>query len=503
MRRGIVISILSGMALLACTSAALAGENVTLETSEMGPTWSLTEAIAFAQQHNYGLAASKLGLTRDEWNVYIARGIFDRTLTMGLTHSERQSEGSFGSTTTGGSETSTTTLQASAVVPTDSGGSWSLTYNTQRAEVRSSGSSSTSSNEGYNSSMNLRFRQPLLEGAGRTRTRSPIRQAEFGYQITAENLRQDFLSIEQTVTNQYLAALRAQRQVETAKLSLEVANALYRQVTAQFEAGVSARFEKTNAEGGLAAREEALIVAEQGVANALDALRQTLGLPLDAPIALDPLPGLALDLPDTVDGAWSIAASMRPEMSILRIREDLTRLQRDDAKDRLRNSLDFTATAGLDGAGDDLGESIEGLDNFSWTVGLEYTIPLGRDRRAKGQYQQSSLSLEQLSLQRQETESQIQTALSQLLRDVQVAGERLRITGTGVRVAEERLQNERARLDLGLSTTTLVLDVEEDLAQARRAAIDAELDLLASQARLFNTLGLSLLESAIAGSSAE
>lgn len=502
MRRGIVISILSGMALLACTSAAIAGDNVALETAEMGPTWSLTEAIAFAQQHNYGLAASKLGLTRDEWNVYIARGIFDRTLTIGLTHSERRSEGSFESTTTGGSETSTTTLQASAVVPTDSGGNWSLTYNTQRAEVRSS-SSSTNSNEGYNSSMSLRFRQPLLEGAGRTRTRSPIRQAEFGYQITAENLRQDFLSIEQTVTNQYLAALRAQRQVETAKLSLEVANALYRQVTAQFEAGVSARFEKTNAEGGLAAREEALIVAEQGVANALDALRQTLGLPLDAPITLDPLPGLSLDLPDTVDRAWSIAASMRPEMSILLIREDLTRLQRDDAKDRLKNSLDFTATAGLDGAGDDLGESIEGLDNFSWTIGLEYTIPLGRDRRAKGQYQQSSLSLEQLSLQRQETELQIQTALSQLLRDVQVAGERLRITGTGVRVAEERLQNERARLDLGLSTTTLVLDVEEDLAQARRAAIDAELDLLASQARLFNTLGLSLLESATAASSAE
>lgn len=502
MRRGIVISILSGMALLASTSVAVAGENVSREGSELGPTWSLTEAIAFAQEHNYGLAASKLGLTRDEWNIYIARGIFDRTLTMGLTHGERRSEGSFGSTTPGSSETSTTTLQASALVPTESGGSWSLTYNTQRAEVRSSGSS-TNPNEGYSSSMSLRFRQPLLEGAGRTRTRSPIRQAEFGYQITAETLRQDFLAIEQTVTSQYLAVLRAQRQVETAKLSLEVANALYRQVTAQFEAGVSARFEKTNAEGGLAAREEALIVAEQGVANALDALRQTLGLPLTAPLALDPLPGLTLDLPNNVENAWSIAASMRPEMSILLIREDLTRLQRDDAKDRLKNSLDFTATAGLDGAGDDLGESIEGLDNFSWTLGLEYTIPLGRDRRAKGQYQQSSLSLEQLSLQRQETESQIQTALSQLLRDVQVAGERLRVTGTGVRVAEERLQNERARLDLGLSTTTLVLDVEEDLAQARRAAIDAELDLFASQARLFNTLGLSLLESATAASSAE
>lgn len=451
------------------------------------PPLSLQDAISLARIGNFALAASRVGLAREEWGPYIATGIFDRTLSIGLTHNSRQSGGGTVST---GSDTHSTSLSTTVTVPTQTGGQWSFEYSAQRVDVRSL---TSGGNDGYSSDIGVSFRQPLLEGAGKRRTRSGITQAEIGLDISRANLDRELLSLEQIVTQQFLAVLRAQRQLETAELSLEVATALFDQVKAQVDAGALAKFEQTNAEGGLATRQESVLLAQQGVADAMDNLKQTLGLPRDVAIALDPSPTYDFPEPTTYSEYLEIANTSRPEMRVFDLRAQQNEVQLLDAKDALQDRLDFTASAGVSGDGRDYGKSLEEMEDFQWTLGVEYLIPLGRDRRAKGQYEQARLAEDQLALERSETETQIESDLSQAIRDVEVAEQRLSITATGVRVAEERLENERARLNLGLTTTTAVLEVEEDLAQAKRAQIEADLDVVATRARLLNVLGLSQL----------
>jgi outer membrane protein TolC len=225
----------------------------------------------------------------------------------------------------------------------------------------------------------------------------------------------------------------------------------------------------------------------------MDNLKQTLGIPRGIPLALDPTP--TYDYPEAVpyEQYLGIANDNRPELHVFDLREQQNEVSLLDAKDNLKDSLDFTAGVGINGEGQDFGKSLEDMEDINWTLGVEYLIPLGRDRRAKGQYEQARLALDQLALERAETETQIEADLSQAIRDVDVAEQRLAITATGVRVAQERLDNERARLDLGLTTATFVLEVEEDLAQARRSQIEADLDVVAARARLLNVLGLSQL----------
>lgn len=447
---------------------------------------TLPEAIALAREQNYGLAASRMGLSIDELNPYIARGIFDPRFSAALTHSSSER----GITVEGDNTSQTverTSISLNALQPTRTGGSWSIEYGAERTDVSAGGGTA------WGSSANLRYTQPLLEGAGRQRTRSPITLAEYGVAITAANLERESLALEQEVTTAYLQVLRSERQILTARLSLSVAEALFEQVSAQVDAGVLARFERTNAEGGLASRREGLLIAEQNRADAYANLRRLLGYPLEVQLVLaDQLNITPIALPEH-ELTWVVAQDARPDLQVLTLRRSVAEEQRAAAKDRLKDSLNFSASAGLSGTGDGFGDTLSEMDRLGWSIGLEYVMPIGTDHRAKGQAEQSELTLEQLGLERQEAELQIRSALSRTLRALRVAQERLEITATGVRVAEERLANERARLELGLSTTTLVLDVEEDLAEARRRAIEAELDVAAGKAALLNVMGLSQL----------
>ena len=450
--------------------------------------------MALARAQNFGLAAARVGLEISQLDPYIQRGIFDPTLQIDLNHNQ-SSRSAFSET----SETSASTrsersnLSIQAIRPTRTGGNWILEYTADRTDI-SSALGSDSSGESWGSTTLLRYSHPLLEGAGAARTRSPITQAEINTEIAAANLEREQLTLEQRVTAQYLAVLRAQRQLETAALSLNVAESLFEQVEAQVEAGSLARFELTNAEGGLALRQESVLLAEQAEADALDALRQLLGLPRDWPLTLadslntDPVLGL------THADSYAVALTARPEVTVIDLREELNTVRLADARDRLQDTLNLNASAGLEGAGDEYGDSLSNMDDFSWSIGLQYIIPLGTDHRAKGQASQAELAEDQLALDRRELTTQIESDVAQALRALTVAAQRLTITDTGVRVAEERLSNERARLDLGLSTAQQVLDVEEDVAIARRQRIDAEIAFAQSKAAFLAVLGLSQLE---------
>ncbi|HYE76770.1 MAG TPA: TolC family protein [bacterium] len=469
------------------------------EVEPSGPVaLSLADAILYARIYNFGLAAAQVGAAIDAIEPEVQEGIFDPTLRAAASYNVRRRGGiSFQSQISGGSRSETGLVEVEAIKPTRTGGQWSLGYSADRNESSSSfsgGDGEDDINATYSSNTEIRYTQPLLEGFGRRRTRSPITQAEINAAISAARVQQQTLTLEQTVTQQYLAILRARRQLDVAETSLGVAQAILEQTEAQVEAGALARFEVTNARGGLATREEGVLLATQRVENATDQLKQTLGLPLETEIVLTDELNVASVEGLAEDEALGVALGTRPEVEILDLQAEAARDQLENARENLQNDLNLNASAGLSGEGLEYGESLQEMDKFSWSLGLEYLIPLGTDHRAEGQYRQAQLALDRIALERQETLTAITTDVSLAVRNLAAAARRLEITGTGVAVAEERLENERARLNLGLSTTTLVLEVEEDLADAQLRRIEAELDFAQAKADLLQALGFSQLQ---------
>ncbi|MHB1170604.1 MAG: TolC family protein [Longimicrobiales bacterium] len=88
------------------------------------------------------------------------------------------------------------------------------------------------------------------------------------------------------VTQQYLAALRAQDEVRLAQESLESAQQSYELAVGQFEAGAAPRLDVTNAEVTRGRAEVALLQAEQSAQTEKLRLVQTLGFSPDAPLEL-------------------------------------------------------------------------------------------------------------------------------------------------------------------------------------------------------------------------
>lgn len=88
------------------------------------------------------------------------------------------------------------------------------------------------------------------------------------------------------VTQQYLAALRAQDEVRLARESLESAQQSYDLAAGQFESGAAPRLDVTNAEVTRGRAEVALLQAEQSAQTEKLRLVQTLGISPEAPLEL-------------------------------------------------------------------------------------------------------------------------------------------------------------------------------------------------------------------------
>ena len=119
--------------------------------------------------------------------------------------------------------------------------------------------------------------------------------------------------------------------------------------------------------------------------------------------------------------------------------------------------------------------SVGGLDFPTWSVGLNISVPLGTSR--------ADADTASADVQQRQVDSRIQTLELQVAADITRAGERVRSAEQQVQaaaiareLAARRLEAEDARLDVGLSTTFLVLQAQRDLATAETSELRAALD---------------------------
>ena len=367
-------------------------------------------------------------------------------------------------------------------------GTWRASWETARTSTNNPISSFDPS---LQSGFQLAFSQPLLKDRA-------IDAARHQYTIAKRNQESSDLRFQEAVVQTIAAVkqaywtLKATRaNVAVQQRSLELAQELARENRIRVEAGQIPPLDLVQAEAEVAQRRENLIRAATIADDAEDALRRLIVDPADAAfwrVRIDPVeePTRPGALPD-VDAAVAKALEGRYDLAragyeLENARATVELLDNQRLPDvRLETSYRGSGLSGTQflrsggfpglvtgtrnrGLGDALGQVFSN-DYPTWSVGVTISYPLGRSfeaasfARADVERRQAAQRIGSLRVQAAET-------VRRAGRQIHSTAQRVEAARAGATLARERLESERRRFEVGLSTTFLVTQAQRDLLEA-------------------------------------
>ncbi len=101
----------------------------------------------------------------------------------------------------------------------------------------------------------------------------------------------------------------------------------------------------------------------------------------------------------------------------------------------------------------------------SWAVGLSVSYPIGQSSEEAG-YARARLERSQAQQRVKSAEARVIQQIRDAARKIEMNAKRIETTRTARALAEQRLDAERKRFEVGMSTSFLVIQAQRDLAQA-------------------------------------
>ncbi|MGE3841241.1 MAG: TolC family protein [Vicinamibacterales bacterium] len=377
------------------------------------------------------------------------------------------------------------------------GGTWLASWDAQRTTTNSPLSSY---NPDLGSSLLLAFSQPLLRDREIDAARQQLIVTRRNKDISDLQFKEAVVQTTASVKTAYWDLKATLANVAVQQRSLELAEELARQNKARVDVGQLPPLDLLAAQAEAAQRREQLIEARRLAGDSEDRLRRLIMDPADRSfwnVRLSPVDEPRADEP-TPDVDAAIAATLTGRLDLEQARKlvenavSAVRFYQNQRRPDVRLEASYAPT-GLGGTqlirngflgdiigrnqtsfGSTLGQILTG-DYPSWSVGLTVNYALGRSYEDAG--------LARAEIDRRQAEARVSTlelqAVEELRRANRTVGsarERIDATRVGAELAEERLQVEQRRFEVGLSTSFLVTQAQRDLAQARVAQLQAMLD---------------------------
>jgi len=377
----------------------------------------------------------------------------------------------------------------------------------------------------YAATFAFTFLQPLLRDFGWGVNTTRLRVAQLGEPIAERTLAQRTGQLVQQVEEGYWSLLYLRQDLEVRKNSFFIAQELLRRSEDLFKAGRVAAVSVLEARSGMAAREEALIVAEREYNKFEDRLKLLLNLdPGKTNVSLLDLPNkepVALDSAKSVE----LALKQRPEIQALQLELEQRDLEQKFAANQTLPRLDITAQYGMNGISGrpnktctdprladpitgvcpenlQVGNSVDGsifkgerrpkdaFDKFfthnpfdNWSVELKLQIPLW-NRTANAQLSEANLRLNESKVRLRAARDQIETEVRDAVREVITAKRRMEAALETIKFVEDQLDGSRKKFEAGLGSSYEVLQVVDDLEKARSNENRAVLDYNVGQSKL-------------------
>jgi outer membrane protein TolC len=353
--------------------------------------------------------------------------------------------------------------------------------------------------------LGITLSQNLLNGFGYRANAANLRIAKNDLKVADVVFRQNVMNTLQTVVNLYWDLLYYRENVRVAEEALKYAQTLMKDNTRQVEIGALAAIEITRAKSEVAARQQALILAQTSYHQQEETLKTALAKHVDADlagVAIEPTDKLPEPTPNDIpslEEALNEAAKNRPEIEQQKLNMrniDIT-IQQD--RNRLLPNLGVFATympTGLSGhflcggnplyepacpagvahyipggAGDSLSQVFRNVYP-SYSLGVSLSIPI-RNRQAQADAATALIQERQMRVQLQQQINKVQQDVRNAVIAVTQARAQIDAAKESTALYKETLAGEQKKFLLGESTPFLVIQAERDVANAEGAEAQA------------------------------
>jgi len=282
--------------------------------------------------------------------------------------------------------------------------------------------------------------------------------------VGVSSARSDVDSTEEQVAAQvaraYLAAVRADADVESAQSDVTLAEAVLKQAENQKAAGTGTGIEITRAKVQLANDRQRLLVAGNQRTSARLQLMRVMGLRLDTELELtDKLAYIPVDAV-TIEQAKSQALKERPDLKAQQEREANARMAASATKmERLPSLAAFG----------DYGSIGTGFDNAlpTRTYGVSLRVPVFDGGRRDARRAESASQYRSEKVRTNDLKEQIELDVRLALDGLESAEEQVKVAKEGLELAENELTQARRRYDAGVAISVEVTDAQTRLERAR------------------------------------
>ncbi|MGD0499115.1 MAG: TolC family protein [Bryobacteraceae bacterium] len=262
------------------------------------------------------------------------------------------------------------------------------------------------------------------------------------------------------VARDYMAAVKADTDVQTAQANVTDSQAVLTQAQHQKDAGTGTGIEITRAKVQLANDRQRLLVAENARRAAHLQLLRAIGMRLDAEVELtDKLQYVPVDAV-TLDAAKALALKQRPDYQAQRQRESSARLSA--SATTLERLPTVSALA-------DYGSIGPGLNSArpTRTYGLSIRVPIFDGGRRDAQRAESDSAYRAEEVRTNDLKAQIELDVRLALDRLRSAEDEVSVARDGADLAENELTQARRRYDAGVANSLEVTDAQTRLERAR------------------------------------
>ncbi len=345
-------------------------------------------------------------------------------------------------------------------------------------------------NPSYRTNVLASVSQPLLRNAGPKTNTHSIRVAKYNALITEADTKLRVMSVIADIDRFYWRLYAARRLLEVRKQEYDLAVQQLEQARRFVKQGVKAEVEVIRAESGVAEKLDAIIRTEGDVQDRQRELKRAInkpGLPLDSPTVVVPS-----TLPNPVkynlDGPRLARQTLHDRMEMLKLEIQLAqdRSSIDFARNQTLPLLNLVYRYGVNGLGGSYEDALRQLGDKDFedhSIGVTAEIPLGNEA-AQSDLRKALYTRVQRIATRAQQEAQVRQEVLQAVTGINTNYQRILAARQSAILAARTLEAEKRQFELGLRTSTDVLDAQTKLADAQSKEVSAISDYQISQVDL-------------------
>jgi outer membrane protein TolC len=375
-----------------------------------------------------------------------------------------------------GLNTRRTSYDAGVLIPLRTGGTVSVSLPFNKLDddslpKRQSRDDPEIINSLYDAGLKFSISQPLLRDAGIHTNTHFIRVAKYDRDMTDARTKLEAIRILADADRAYWLLYAAREVLRVTQEQYKLAMKQLDEAERRVAAGAAPRVEIMRAESGVARRLEAIIVADTAVRRRERDLKRVMNredLKMQSPTAVVPV-----TMPNPVGLDFAVANRMEMlELELqLAVDESSIDFERNSTLPAL--TLDYSYT--LNGLGESFNDAFDGIGNGSYadySFGLSAEVPIG-NKAAKARLRRAMLQRLQRLASRDQRELAIRQQVYDVLDQLRENWQRIIAAGQEVTIAAATWQAERRQFEVGLRTSTEVLEAAARLAGAESREIRA------------------------------